>query len=145
MCEIELPAKSDAICEPASQTVHCSTCVSASEVVAEEPRSAPVELPREVTTRVPGASARRKYERREARRQDRIRSSEHRQLGEPILAMSEDPQLTGACSRSASSFHSEARQEHRGLDDDALCEIGRTVELGLVRLVDEAIQGIAHP
>ncbi len=95
MCEIELPAKSDAIYERVSKTVRCLTCLSAPEVVAEEPHSATEEPPREVDPGVPGASARREYERRHARREHRIRS-EHRRLGGLILATSDDPQSTRA-------------------------------------------------
>lgn len=95
ICEIELPAKSDAIYERASKTVRCLTCVSAPEVVAEEPHDAPDQLPGEVDPGVPGASARREYERRHARRKDRIRS-EHRRLGGLILALSDNPQSTTA-------------------------------------------------
>jgi hypothetical protein len=95
MCESELPAASDAIYERASRTVRCLACVSVPEVLGEEPRSAPDELPRAVDLGVPGASARREYERRHARRQERIRT-EHRRLGGLILAMSADPQSTRA-------------------------------------------------
>lgn len=95
ICEIELPAKSDAIYERAFRTVRCVTCVSGPEVVGEELHSAPDELPRTVDPGVPGASARREYERRHARREERIRT-EHRRLGGLILALSADPQSTTA-------------------------------------------------
>lgn len=95
MCEIELPSKSDAIYERASRTVRCLTCVSAPEAVAPEAHGAPEERPLEVDPGVPGASARREYERRRTRREDRVRS-EHRRLGGLILAMSDDPQSTRA-------------------------------------------------
>src|SRR3954464_11747592 len=80
MCESELPAKSDAIYERASRTVRCLTCVSGPEGVGEEPHSGPAELPRPVEPGVPGASARREYERRHARREERTRT-EHPRLG----------------------------------------------------------------
>jgi hypothetical protein len=87
--------RSEAIYERASGTVRCLTCVSGREVLGEEPRSAPDELPAAVDPGVPDASARREYERRHVRRQERIHS-EHRRLGELILAMSSDPQSTRA-------------------------------------------------
>ena len=95
MCGIELPAKSDAIYERASKTVRCVTCVSVPEVVAEERDWASEEPWWEVDPGVPGASARREYERRHARWEDRARS-EHRWLGGLIVAMSDDPQSTRA-------------------------------------------------
>ena len=95
MCERELAAKSDAIYERASRTVRCLTCVSGPDVVGDGPHRAPDALPRTVDPGVPGASARREYERRHARREERIRT-EHRRLGGLILAISADPQSTRA-------------------------------------------------
>lgn len=95
VCQIELPATSDAFHGRASRTVRCLTCVSAPEDVAEAPHSAPDELRREVSLGVPGASARREFERRHAGREERIRR-EHGRLGGLILAISDDPQSTRA-------------------------------------------------
>lgn len=94
-CETELPAGVSAIYERHSKTVRCLTCGSAPEVVTAEPHTGPEVSPPEVGPGVPGASARREYERRQARREDRIRT-EHRRLGGLILALSQDPQSTRA-------------------------------------------------
>lgn len=95
MCKTELPAGASAIYERNSKTVRCLTCGSAPKVVAAEPHIRPDVSPREVDPGVPGASARREYERRQARRENRIRS-EHRKLGGLILAVSKDPQSNRA-------------------------------------------------
>lgn len=95
MCGIELPARSDAIYERAAKTVRCVTCSGVASVVSEEPTNAPSEPPRRVDSGIPGASARREFERRRTLREDRIRS-EHRRLGGLILAMFDDPQSTRA-------------------------------------------------
>lgn len=56
---------------------------------------------------VPGASARREFERRQARREERIRAK-HKRLGGLILAVSDDPQSTRAWDVGA------AGEEHLG-------------------------------
>lgn len=100
-CKRKIPAGSDAIYERVSRTVRCITCMSYEEVAggeahaeaaesgeAAEPSSA-------VDPGLPGASARREYERRHASRQERV-LTEHRRLGKFILMVSADPQSTRA-------------------------------------------------
>lgn len=77
ICNAELAAKTEAVYERATRTVRCLECAPAAEVG------------------VAGASARREYERRKAKRDKRIRA-EHPKLGGLILALSDDPQSTKA-------------------------------------------------
>jgi hypothetical protein len=87
VCSVELPAKTEAIYERASKTVRCithDTTPDASPDVSEA-----------VDTGSPGASARREFERRRAKREERIRTKRPR-LGGLILAFTDDPQSTKA-------------------------------------------------
>lgn len=90
-----------------TKTVTCVACpvpdaaVEAAEAVEvvsipaiPEPRPAPIE------TGAAGASARREYERRSAKRETRIRDA-HPRLGGLILALSDEPQTTTAWARGA--------------------------------------------
>lgn len=103
VCDVALPAKSEAIYERATKTVRClshepeaarpaaPTTESVVELTAEaEPE--PTES-RAVDIGTPGASARREHDRRSAKREERIRTK-HPKLGGLILAMSDDPQST---------------------------------------------------
>jgi hypothetical protein len=87
VCSLELPAKTEAIYERASKTVRCITHDSASEVSPDGSEA--------VDTGSPGASARREFERRKAKREERIRANRPK-LGGLILALSDDPQSTKA-------------------------------------------------
>jgi hypothetical protein len=87
VCSLELPAKTEAIYERASKTVRCITHDSASEVSPDVSEA--------VDTGSPGASARREFERRKAKREERIRANRPK-LGGLILALSDDPQSTKA-------------------------------------------------
>lgn len=87
VCSVELPAKAEAIYERSSKTVRCLTHDTASD--------APPEASEEVDAGRPGASARREFERRKAKREERTRAK-HPKLGGLILALSEDPQSTRA-------------------------------------------------
>lgn len=87
VCGVELPAKADAIYERSSKTVRCATHDTASD-------ASPV-VSEAVDTGSPGASARREFERRRAKRQERTRTK-HPKLGGLILALSDDPQSTKA-------------------------------------------------
>jgi hypothetical protein len=87
VCSVELPAKAEAIYERSSKTVRCITHDTASD-------ASPGVL-QAVDAGIPGASARREFERRKAKREERTRTK-HPKLGGLILALSEDPQSTRA-------------------------------------------------
>ena len=93
VCCAELPAKAEAIYERTTKTVRCLHCSTAANEV-EAPRSAP-EPDAAVDVGTPGASARREFERRQGKREDRIRTK-HPKLGGLILALGDDPQSTKA-------------------------------------------------
>src|SRR5689334_24236020 len=86
VCEAELPAREEAIYERATKTVRC---LSHDEPAPEaEPVAA-------LDPGVPGASARREFERRAAKREAKIREA-HPRLGGFIHAVTDDPQSTRA-------------------------------------------------
>ena len=85
VCGCALPARAEAVYERSSKTVRCVTH-DVDEVPATESAIDPG---------TPGASARREFERRQARREERIRTN-HPKLGGLILRMSDDPQSTKA-------------------------------------------------
>lgn len=87
VCSVELPARAEAIYERASKTVRCITHDSSLD-------ESPV-VARAVEAGNPGASARREFERRKAKRAERTRTR-HPKLGGLILALSDDPQSTKA-------------------------------------------------
>ena len=82
VCEAELPARAEAIYERETKTVRC---VSHDEPEPAEP----------LDPGAPGASARREFERRAAKREERIRAA-HPKLGGFIHAVTDDPQSTRA-------------------------------------------------
>ncbi|MFB7892173.1 nuclease-related domain-containing protein [Microbacterium sp. NPDC056044] len=84
LCARELPAGADAVYGRGSKTVRCLDCATAT---AADSGAA-------------GASARREYERRRDRREQRIRT-DHPKLGGLILALTDDPQSTKAWERGA--------------------------------------------
>lgn len=103
-CAAALPEGTMAVYDRDSKTVTCSVCSSGPglEVAATalegpavahsepEPESEP-----EIFAGVAGASAKREFERRSAKREARIREA-HPKLGGLMLALSEDPQSTKA-------------------------------------------------
>lgn len=94
ICSRDLPKGADAVYETGSRTVRCVTCaepVARASEAADALSAAPVE----VDPGVPGGSARREFERRHARREERIRTK-HKRLGGLILAVSDDPRSTRA-------------------------------------------------
>lgn len=106
VCEADLPAHVEAIYERSTKTVRCLDCSPASHpsVVAGSFDHSVVEVRAEralkpstdpVDPGTPGASARREYERRKARREARIREK-HPKLGGVILAVTDEPQSTTA-------------------------------------------------
>ena len=87
VCGVELPAKAEAIYERSSKSVRCITHDWA-------PDESPVDV-KAVEAGTPGASARREFERRRAKREERTRTK-HRKFGGLILALGDDPQSTKA-------------------------------------------------
>jgi hypothetical protein len=99
VCEAELAARVEAIYERSTKTVRCLDC---SPAIAAAPSSSVVEVraqqaskprPDPIDPGTPGASARREYERRQAKREARIREK-HPKLGGLILAVTDEPQST---------------------------------------------------
>jgi hypothetical protein len=86
-CGVELPARAEAIYERASRSVRC--------LVHEQVFDSHTADVAAIDIGVPGASARREFERRQARREERIRAK-HPKLGGLIHALGEDPQSTTA-------------------------------------------------
>ncbi|WP_322920640.1 nuclease-related domain-containing protein [Nocardioides renjunii] len=87
VCEVALPAKTEAIYERSTKTVRClGHEKSGVDVVT-------VEAP--ISAGTPGGSARREFERREQNRERRIREK-HPRLGGLIHAFSDEPQSTKA-------------------------------------------------
>jgi hypothetical protein len=96
LCGMELPAKQEVVYERATKTVRCVECLT-DAVVAEgvsgaEP--APVEATLEEAG-VPGSSARREYERRKAKDEERLRQKWGR-LGGIAVVLSDEKQSTKA-------------------------------------------------
>lgn len=101
VCGAVLEAKEEAIYERATRSVRCLDHDDAPQPVAtpdaaatEDESAAPVDVG------VPGASARREFERRRAQREDRVRTK-HPKLGGFLLAISDDPQTTQAWNEGA--------------------------------------------
>lgn len=94
VCSVELPKGSDAVYERSTKSVRCVSCV-VPIAAAAEPATQTDRAAEDVDSGVPGASARREFERRHARREERVRSK-HKRLGGVILALSDDPQSTRA-------------------------------------------------
>lgn len=90
VCGVALPAKGEAIYERSSKTVRCTVH---DQSVAEKPPH--VEDVEDVEAGIPGASARREFERRKSNREMRVRTK-HPKLGGLILALGDDPQSTKA-------------------------------------------------
>lgn len=104
ICSTAIEARTEAVYERATKTVRCLSCSTPSAEptaaagdepageVQEQPPAEVDELPAPGTA---GASARREFERRRVRREERIRTK-HPKLGGLILALSDDPQSTQA-------------------------------------------------
>jgi hypothetical protein len=103
VCGVELPARCEAIYERATRTVRCVSHGVSPSVVPETPQvvgpvdlevldSAAIEV---LDGGTAGASARREFERRKARRDQRVRAK-HPKLGGLLLAISDEPQSTAA-------------------------------------------------
>ena len=94
VCSGELPKGSDAVYERTTKSVRCVSCV-VPNAAAAEPATQTERAAEDVDSGVPGASARREFELRHTRREERVRSK-HKRLGGVILALSDDPQSTRA-------------------------------------------------
>lgn len=94
LCGIALDKGALAIYERATKSVRCVECEPA-PVALDAINATPVAEPEEPSGDVAGASARREYELRKAKREDRIRAK-HPKLGGLILALSDVPQSTTA-------------------------------------------------
>ena len=87
VCGDQVPARTEAIYERSTRTVRCLT--------HEVPVGAPADTDEPIDPGLPGASARREFERRKASRERRIREK-HPRLGGIIHALSDEPQSTTA-------------------------------------------------
>jgi hypothetical protein len=95
VCGVELPAKVEAVYERTTKTVRCvshDVYPAVEPAVVEVVEPAVVEV---VESGTAGASARREFERRKAKREERIRTK-HPKLGGLMLAVSEEQQSTTA-------------------------------------------------
>ena len=97
ICSCALPKGADAVHEKTAKAVRCVVCPKPVVDQLLDVASPSLQAPIEVDPGVPGASARREFERRQARREERIRTK-HKRLGGLILAVSDDPQATKAWS-----------------------------------------------
>ena len=99
VCDSDLPARVEAIYERPTKTVRCIDCsptVSpATQPLVEEGALRPSRNQDPIDPGTPGASARREYERRQAKREARIREK-HPKLGGLILAVTDEPHSTKA-------------------------------------------------
>lgn len=95
LCGAELSARQEAVYERASKSVRCVECPTAA--VAPEAAPLPAVQPERSAPEggVAGAAAQREYERRKAKREERVRA-QHPKIGGLVLALSDDPQSTTA-------------------------------------------------
>ncbi len=99
ICGTDLPARADAVYERATKTVRCVECPSAVEIpglvtqVETEPTT--VEPSSELDAGMGGSSARREYERRKAKDEERLRQKWGK-LGGIAVALADEKQSTKA-------------------------------------------------
>lgn len=99
LCGTDLPAQADAVYERSTKTVRCVECPSAVEItqvvlkIETEPTA--VEPSSDPHTGVAGSSARREYERRKAKDEERLRQKWGK-LGGIAVALSDEKQSTKA-------------------------------------------------
>jgi hypothetical protein len=136
-CRAELSAGATARWDAASKVATCQTCVNA-ESVPDEPRveaegmvdAGEAELVDDpIDLGVAGASALREYERRKARREEKLKKNLGRLLGGVVLGITDDPQSTRAWDRGASG------EEKLAL---AIVKLGRN---DVVALHDRSVPG----
>ena len=143
VCAADLPARTAAIYDRRSKTVRCldrhpsEQLADPALVDVREASPAPLaevgpteaSTPAEsATTGVAGASARREFERRKARREDRVRAA-HPKLGGLLLAVFDDPQSIRAWDQGAIG---EERLGHR---------LDSLIDEGVAMLHDRRIPG----
>jgi hypothetical protein len=95
ICGTELPAKTEAIYERSSKTVRCLTHDEAHGGVFPGDGVGEAASHEAFDVGTPGASARREFERRKAKNEERVRTK-HPRIGGLILALSDDPKSTTA-------------------------------------------------
>ena len=95
VCGVELPAKGEAIYERTTKTVRCVSHDAGLPVEPAHGMVVEAAVMPAGESGTAGASARREFERRKAKREERIRAA-HPRLGGLILAVSEEPQSTTA-------------------------------------------------
>jgi hypothetical protein len=101
VCEVALPSGSRARWDSDQRTVTCLSCADAREAEHLPRNEAEHAVPRtDVDAGVAGASAQREYERRQAKRESKVRTR-HPRIGGLILALSDEPQSTTAWAKGA--------------------------------------------
>ena len=98
-CGRPLHAGEVAVYDWPTRTIHCVACPTSEAIEAPEPPDAPepIEEPEPAfEPGVAGASARREYERRKAKREERVKGRFGNRLGRVVLAVTDDPQSTRA-------------------------------------------------
>ena len=87
VCELDLPARTEAVYERSSKTVRCLSHDETGPADAVEGAEVVIDVG------TPGASARREFERRKAGRERRVRAK-HPKIGGLLHALSDEPQST---------------------------------------------------
>lgn len=98
LCGTDLPARADAIYERTTKTVRCVECPTGSGVLTPDAEDVPEESPVAAAVEdagLAGSSARREYERRKARDEERLRQKWGK-LGGVAVALSDEKQSTKA-------------------------------------------------
>lgn len=95
ICGTEVPARTEAVYERATKTVRCLTHHDDGQGSSTRPPASSIAVTEPMDPGIPGASARREFERRRTASEHRIRSK-HPKLGGLILAVTETPQSTNA-------------------------------------------------
>jgi hypothetical protein len=93
VCGTELAARTEAIYERSTKTMRCLDCSPAPTPLEQTSVVELVETSEAIDPGIPGASARREFERRHAKRETRNREK-YPKLGGLILALRDDPQST---------------------------------------------------
>ena len=94
-CEVVLPVGTKARWDPGARTTTCLACCAAPDASTPVPTTLDAPLPALDVGR-PGESAQREFQRRKDTRESRVREK-HPRLGGLILALSDEPQSTTAC------------------------------------------------
>jgi hypothetical protein len=100
LCGTYLPAQAEAVYEPATRTVRCITCTVVTEPVTSRAEPGNFRSRRVASSGVAGSSARREYERRKAKDEERLRRKWGR-FGGLAVALSGERQATTAWQRGA--------------------------------------------